>query len=104
MQETQVRSLGQEDHLKESTATHSSVLAWRIPRIEVLGGLQSMGLQRVGHDSIHTFIHSFTPSVFLLRTCCMASPVLITGNTALTKTDKNPCLLELILLKETEKR
>ena len=45
-----VRSLGQEDPLEEGTATHSSILAWRIPRTEEPGGLQSVGLQRVGHD------------------------------------------------------
>ena len=50
MQEPWVRSLGQEDPLEKGMATHSSILAWRIPRIEEAGGLQSMGLQRVGHD------------------------------------------------------
>ena len=50
MQETWVWSLGQEDPLEEGTATHSSILAWRIPWTEELGGLQSMGSQRVGHD------------------------------------------------------
>ena len=50
MQETQVQSLGQEDPLEEEMATHSSNLAWRIPRTEEPGGLQSMGSQRVGHD------------------------------------------------------
>ena len=50
MQETQIPSLGQEDPLEKEIATHSSVLAWRIPCTEELGGLQSMGLQRVGHD------------------------------------------------------
>ena len=50
MQETQVRSLGWEDPLEESLATHSSVLAWRIPWTEEPGELQSIGLQRVGHD------------------------------------------------------
>ena len=49
-QEVQVKSLGQEDPLEEGTATHSSILAWRIPRTEEPGGLQSMGAQRVGHD------------------------------------------------------
>jgi len=42
MQETRVQSLGQEDPLKKGMATHSSILAWRIPRTEYLGGLQSM--------------------------------------------------------------
>ena len=46
----QVRSLGQEDVLDEEMATHSSILAWEIPWTEKLGGLQSMGLQKVGHD------------------------------------------------------
>ena len=50
MQETQVQSLGQEDLLEKEMATHSSVLAWKIPWTEVPGRLQSMGLQRVGHD------------------------------------------------------
>ena len=46
-----VRFLGQEDPLEEGMAIHSSVLVWRIPWTEEPGGLQSMGLQRVGHDS-----------------------------------------------------
>ena len=45
-----VQSLGQEDPLKEVMATHSSILARRIPWAEEPGGLQSMGSQRVGHD------------------------------------------------------
>ena len=48
MQETRVRSLSQEDPLEKEMATHSSVLAWRIPWREEPGRLQSMGLQRVG--------------------------------------------------------
>ena len=47
MQETLVQSLGQEDPLEKGMATHSSILAWRIPWTEEPGGLQSMGLQRV---------------------------------------------------------
>ena len=61
MQETQVQALGQEDPLEKGMATHSSILAWRIPwteepgmlwsmGTEEPGRLQSMGLQRVGHD------------------------------------------------------
>ena len=45
MQQTQVQSLGQEDPLEEEMATHSSVLAWRIPGTQEPGGLQSMGSQ-----------------------------------------------------------
>ena len=50
MQETSVRSLGLDELLKEEMATHSSILAWEIPRGEEPGGLQPMGLQRVGHN------------------------------------------------------
>ena len=50
MQETRAQSLDQEDPLDKGMTTHSSILAWRIPQTEELGGLQSMGLQRVGHD------------------------------------------------------
>ena len=46
MQETQVRSLGWEDPLKKEMATHSSILAWEIPRTEEPGGLQYVGLQK----------------------------------------------------------
>ena len=49
-QETSVQSLGEEDPLQEGMATHSSTPAWRIPWTEEPGGLQSMGLQRVGRD------------------------------------------------------
>ena len=45
MQETQVQSLGWEDPLEKEMTTHSSILAWKIPWTEELGGLQSMGLQ-----------------------------------------------------------
>ena len=48
--ETEVLSLNHEDPLEEGTATHSSILAWRIPWTEEPGGLQSMGSQRVRHD------------------------------------------------------
>ena len=48
--ETWVRFLGQEDPLEKKMATHSRILAWKIPWMEEPGGLQSMGLQRVGHD------------------------------------------------------
>ena len=50
MREAWVRSLGEEDPLEKGMATHSGILAWRIPRTEEPGGLQSMGSQRVGQD------------------------------------------------------
>ena len=50
VQETQVRSMGREDPLEKEMATHSSILAWKIPWMEKPGALQSMVLQRVRHD------------------------------------------------------
>ena len=50
MQEIQIQSLGQEDPLEKGMDTHSSSLAWKIPRTEEPGGLQSMGLQRVRRE------------------------------------------------------
>ena len=50
MQETWVQSLGRQDPLQKEMATHSRILAWEIPWKEEPGGLQSMGLQTVGHD------------------------------------------------------
>ena len=50
MQETWVQSLGREDPLEKGMATHSSILAWRIPWTETPGGLWSIALQRVEHD------------------------------------------------------
>ena len=50
MQWTWVRSLGREEALEKEMATHSSILAWKVPWMEEPGKLQSMGSQRVGHD------------------------------------------------------
>ena len=57
--------MGQEDPLEEEVATHSNILAWEIPWTEEAGGLQSVGLQRVRHDSetnthTHTHTHTYT--------------------------------------------
>ena len=60
MRETQVQSLGQEDALKEEMAPHSSTLAWKIPRTEEPGRLQSMGSQRVGQDRASILGSKFT--------------------------------------------
>ena len=57
MRETQAQSLGQEDALEKGMPTHCSILARRIPWAEEPGGLQPMGLQRVGHEET-THIHS----------------------------------------------
>ena len=50
MRETWVQSLGREDPLEKELATHSSILAWRLPQTEEPDGLQSTGSQRVGHN------------------------------------------------------
>ena len=65
MRETQVWSLGQEDPLQKGMTAHSTILAWRITWTEKSGRLQSMGMQRVGHDwatNIFTFIYPSTPT------------------------------------------
>ena len=68
VQETQVWSLGWEDPLKKGMTIHSSILSWRIPQTEEPGGLQSMGLQRVGHDrATHTHTHE----------CCISTKNLL---------------------------
>ena len=64
--ETQIGSLGWEDPLEKGMATHSSILAWRMPWTEEPGRLQSMGLQRVGQDQVTntlTSLSSFTHSL-----------------------------------------
>ena len=57
-QETWTHSLGWEDPLEEEMATHSSILAWRIPWTEEPGGLQSMGWQKVRQDRARTYVAS----------------------------------------------
>ena len=66
MPETRVQSLGWEDPLEKEMATHSSTLAWRIPWREEPGRLQSMGLQRVGHDGATSLSLSFMLSYIIL--------------------------------------
>ena len=57
VQETGVQSLGREDLLQKEMATHSSILAWKIPWTKEPGRLQSMGSQRVGLDRLHSLTH-----------------------------------------------
>ena len=59
IQQTQVLSLGREDPLDKWMATHSSILAWRIPWREEPGGLQSIGSKRVGHELATKHTHTF---------------------------------------------
>ena len=70
MRETWVQSLSWEDALEEGMATYCSILAWRIPWTEEPGGLQSMGLQRVGHDWVtkhSTAQHCYSNITWLLQ-------------------------------------
>ena len=70
IQETWVLSLGRENPLEEEIATHSSSFAWKIPKMEEPGRLQSMRLQRVGHDWVtntHTHIHTMKYYLALKR-------------------------------------
>ena len=90
MWEMQVRSLGQEDSLEEGMATHSSILAWRIPWTEEPGRLQSIESQRVRHDwsnfsSTNLNFNSFPCLIALARI----------SNTMLNRSEnRNPCLLK----------
>ena len=63
MRETWVQSLGREDPLEKEMATHSSILAWRIPWMEEPGGLQTTGSQRVGHDRVTSLSLSLSACV-----------------------------------------
>ena len=62
--ETWVPSLSWEDSLEKEMSTHSTILAWRIPWTEEPGGLQSMGLQRVGHDWVTSHTHTMVTEGF----------------------------------------
>ena len=68
MRETRVRSLGWEDPLEKEMATHSSILAWRIPWTEELGRLQSTGLQRVGLDWVTSLSYIYMCSFVYTHT------------------------------------
>ena len=77
MQETRVPSLGWEDPLEEGMATHSGILAWRIPQMEEPGGLQSMGvakrrtrLRGSAQHSMHVYMYPLTVCLSLLLLSC----------------------------------
>ena len=80
VQETRVQSLGREDPLEKEIATHSSILAWRIPWMEEPGGLLSVRSQRVGHDRA-TSLSLSTKGQLKLR----GSPSLLLGGNGLLK-------------------
>ena len=86
VQETQVRFLDWEDPLEKGMATHSSILAWRIPWMEEPGGLQSMGSQRVGHNwATYTYISKLSFPIFSIgregfqrhMLCCLSWKMLL---------------------------
>ena len=81
IQETQVRSLGQEDPLEKKMATHSSILAWRIPWTEEPGRLQSMRSQRVGHNwaaNTFTFMMKYDGGGLVAKSCPIIWNIVIT--------------------------
>ena len=69
MCDTWVQSLGWEDPLEKEMATHAGILAWKVPRTEEPGGLQSMGLQRVRHDWVANNTHTHTHMQILVVAC-----------------------------------
>ena len=71
MQETWVQFLGWEDPLEKEMATHSSILAWKIPGREEPGGLQSMGSQRVGHSSVTEHARTCIKWDIFIYLCCL---------------------------------
>ena len=76
MQEAQVRSLVWKDPLEKEIATHSSIFVWRIPWTEEPGGLQSMGMQRVGHNlatNTHTLLENTEVLYFLTKIIFLGS-------------------------------
>ena len=81
IQETRVQSLGWEDPLEKGMATHSSILAWRIPWAEEPGGLQSVGLQRVRHDLVtkppQQTLRAYNPCFDLPTTCSLYVIIMI---------------------------
>ena len=84
MQETWVRSLGQEDPLEKEKATHSSILAWKIPWTEGPGRLQTMGLQRVGHNWVTSLFHTYICSVLDLPPTLLSHPSRSSQSTGLS--------------------
>ena len=97
MPETWVRSLGLEDSLEKGMATHSSILAWRIPWTDEPGRLQSLGSQRVGHDRVTNI---FTFMVFMVslscsgaRSFCFRCHSSMHHGCIKCKTRRRPCLL-----------
>ena len=101
VRETQVWFLGREDPLEKEMATHSSILAWRIPWREETGRLQSMGLQRVGYDratslSLSYFYSNISPLSFWWSEACFLEEIMDTKFSEFLHVD-NSCLWSLYL-------
>ena len=88
MRETWVRSLGQEDPLEKEMATHSSILAWRIPWTEEPGGLQPMGSQRVGHDWATSLTYLEFNKYLLIITALIFLPSVLFFSTFILKVQR----------------
>ena len=73
--ETRVRSLGHKNPLEKEIATHSTILAWKIPRTEEPGGLQPIESQRVRHNCVTKHTDQETNTVRANYTCCVPSPI-----------------------------
>ena len=94
MQETRVRSLGQEDPLEKGMATHSSILAWRIPWTEETGRLLFMGSQRVRHDqATNVFTFMWIWAAILANTKEYANHQTIHSSPMLVKLCLKSCML-----------
>ena len=93
MQETWVQSLGREDLLEKEMATHSSILAWKIPWTKESGKLQSMLLQRVRHDwaTSLSFFH------FIVKGCSFMCAIWRRKNDAIAYEDSDKCIYQIHL-------
>ena len=97
MWETWVRSLGWEDSLEKGMATHSTILAWRIPWTEEPGGLQSVGSQRVGHDWA-TSLMSFSCNTYIMEMMASSKSLLLDFKDALCVKLLPQCLMKFGLV------
>ena len=99
MRETWVQSLGQEDPLEKEMATHSSILAWRIPCMEEPGRPQSMGSQRVGHDWVTSLsLFTLNKTVFYFASSwALQKQIYITLKNSTFMLDKINCFPTVVL-------
>ena len=93
-QETQVWFLGQKDPLEKEIATHSSILAWKIPRTEEPGGLKSMGSQRIGHNWVTNHAHVYRNYFF----CFIGSNPYLCGGVKISPFCCLICLSSLVVI------